>query len=59
MAYLTEYWNIVKHEHKCPKCKGENCLVYKLWGSASTGHEDYHYRCTKCEAKWWVDGADY
>lgn len=42
----------------CRKCKEPGGIEYYEWESPCGGYEDYHYRCTKCNADWWIEGAD-
>jgi transposase-like protein len=43
---------------KCPKCNSTNVSV-RVAESSDGAHEDYNYRCHKCNHNWWVDGSDY
>lgn len=57
MAYETD-WTPVKDEVPCRKCNEVGGIEVREWESSCGGYDDYHYRCTKCSADWWIDGPD-
>lgn len=47
-----------KPQSPCPKCNQTGGIEYQEWESSCGGYDDYKYRCTKCNAEWWIEGAD-
>ncbi len=41
----------------CPKCQVGK-LLYLLSTSSDGGYEDDHYKCSKCDYSYWIDGYD-
>ena len=58
MGYSLDWKPVERSEVPCRKSDEAGGIEYREWESSCGGYEDYHYRCTKCGADWWVEGAD-
>jgi DNA-directed RNA polymerase subunit M/transcription elongation factor TFIIS len=43
---------------RCPKCKLQGEVWYRIVTSSDEAFEDENLRCRGCGHDWWIDGPD-